>query len=77
MSRHGEQAAALIASLLCAGQAEDVAESVQQRKARVHREFMAGVVNADIGFHVDSPPLSVRSAVHFLAALFRFLHREH
>jgi len=48
-------ARALIAPLLRAGQTEHVAECVQERQARVHREFVGRVVDEDSGFHVDHP----------------------
>jgi len=44
-------ARALIAPLLRAEEAEHVAQSVQQRQARVHRELVGRVVDADIGVH--------------------------
>jgi hypothetical protein len=55
-------ARALIAPLLRSGQTEYVAESVQQRKARVQREFVGRVVDADVGFCVDH--LVLRQRVH-------------
>ena len=52
-------ARALIAPLLRAGQTEHVAKSVQQRQARVQREFVGRVVNADMGFLTSSQPASI------------------